>query len=199
MVKFCIICGKELLTSQTKLCSDKECHRKRINEYSHEYRQNNPEKIKNYYQNNQEKFKESSHEHYQNNAEKICERIRKKYRYNRGLSGDIDLYKESSIEIITREWLQENNINFIAQYYINLENSTWTHVDFFIQPNICLYCDGNYYHSLSNVEKCDENQNRILPQMGYNVIRLSEIEILEGNKVWCKLAQYLSKYGIDIK
>jgi very-short-patch-repair endonuclease len=199
MDRFCVICGKLLTGRQTVLCSDKECHRERQKDYECRYRQSNPEKIKEkgrkYYQNNLEKKKESSRkyrqdnpekakkqssEYRQNNSEKIKKQKYMKYRFDRGLSEDADLYKESSIERIMRGWLQKNNIEFIAQYYINLENSTWTHVDFFIEPNICLYVDGNYYHLLPNAKKCDENQNRILPQMGYNVIRLSEVEILNG-------------------
>ena len=223
MNKFCVICGKELIGRQRKLCSDKECRKKRKSEWDHKYylnnqerikrnthkyyqdnqekmrdhnrnysyvyRQNNQEKIKEqqreYCQNNPKKVKEYKHEYYQNNLEMIKENGHKRYRRSRGLPEDADLHKESSIERIIREWLQKNNIEFIAQYYINFENSTWTYVDFYIHElNICLYCDGNYYHLFPNVKKCDANQNRILPQMGYKVIRLSEAEILNGNRPW---------------
>jgi len=179
-------------------------NRNKANENSHRYYQNNIEKIKeynsNYYQdnrekinmsireyqrNNQEKIKEYQHEYYRNNQEELNEYSRGWYRRVRGLSEDSDLHKESSIEKIMREWLQENNIEFISQYYISLENSTWTHVDFYIpESNICLYVDGNYYHSLPNAKRCDEEQNRILPQMGYIVVRMGETEILEGNRPW---------------
>ena len=163
---------------------------KRIKKRNHEYCQNNLKKINGYKRkyrlNNPEKIKEKDHIYYQNNQEKIREHQReygyKKYRLDRGLPEDADLHKESSIERIIREWLQEKNIEFIAQYYIDLRElgANWTYVDFFIEPNICLYCDGNYYHLLLNAKKCDEEQNRILPQMGYNVIRLTETEILNG-------------------
>lgn len=233
MVKFCVICGKELTGRQKILCSDKVCRREWMKGYQQEYRRNNLERITEYnrdyyqgnlenrqrydhdyyqnnrdkilenrcefYQDNQEKIKERSNEYYQNNQEKKrkygrnyyqnnreekLDYERKQYRLSRGLPEDCDLRKESSLERIIREWLQENNIEFIEQYYINLENSTWTHVDFFVQPNICLYCDGGYYHLLPRGKKCDEEQDRILPQMGYNVIRLTEAEILEGDRPW---------------
>lgn len=197
--RFCIICGKELTGRQRKLCSE-ECRRKRTHKYCHDYRQNNPEKIKEisrnnyqnnraerlrykseYYQNNQDKIKKYSGEYYQNNRELIC----KKYRRVRGLPEDCDLYNESSIECIMRKWLQENNIDFIAQYYINFENSTWTYVDFYISKmNVCLYCDGGYYHLLPKAKKCEAEQNKILPQMGYSVIRMTGDEILAGDRPW---------------
>lgn len=187
-------------------CRYRQDNPKKVKENIRRWRQNNPEKIKEYLQNNVEKLKENSRRYYQNNREEaqryyqnnrdeILEYGRKKYRLSRGLLEDCDLRKESSLEKITRKWLQENNIEFIAQYYINLEGGNYTKVDFYIPDvNICLYVDGNYYHLLSNVKRCDADQNRILPQMGYDVIRITETEILEGNEVWYRLAQYL---GID--
>ena len=214
MIKFCIVCGKELTGKQRILCFDKECHRERKKCYDHEYRQDNVERIKErdreyqqnnrerireqkhgYYQDNQEKIKglrreyywnnqENSREYYQNNREKTLENDHKRYRKSRGLPEDADLHKESSIEIIMREWLQENNIEFIPEYYIDLENLTWTHVDFYIPVlNICLYCDGDYWHSLLEVQERDIRINKALEEMGYRVIRLTETEILEGQQV----------------
>lgn len=244
MIRVCIICGKELIGKQRKLCSNKECHRKWKKDYSHNYSQNNPEYNYEYYQNNQKKILKRSHDYYwnnlekieryrqnnseiikerkreyrrnnsekikkyqqewrqnnpeyrlewqQNNSEKVCEYKREYYRRSRGLPDDADLYKESSIERITRGWLQDNGIKFISQYFINLENSTWTWIDFYIpKSNTCLYVDGGYHHLLPDIKKRDENQNRILPQMGYNVIRIAETEILEGNEIWYRLLQYL--------
>ena len=154
-------------------------------DYQQEYRQNNREKerkrLREYYQDNMEKIKEYQQEYRQNNRGKRLGYEHRRYRRNLGFPEDADLHKESSLERIMREWLQENNIEFVPQYYINLENSTWTWVDFYIpELNICLYCDGGYHHLLSDIKKRDENQNRILPQMGYKVIRLSETDILNG-------------------
>lgn len=190
-INFCIICGKLLVGGQRKLCSE-ECRKENKRRYYGNYYQDNQEKLnkqnREYRQNNQEKMKEYDRkygrEYYQNNREDSLEYERRRYRRSRGLSENCDLRKESGIEIIMGEWLQDNGIEFIPQYYINLESSTWTHVDFFIEPNICLYVDGGYYHLLPNAKKCDENQNKILPQMGYKVIRMAEVEILAGNRPW---------------
>lgn len=176
----------------------------KVREAGLNYRQNNREKLsklgRKYYWDSREKQLEHKREYYQDNREQKLEYScnywqehreerndynHRYYRLSRGLPEDADLHKESSIERITREWLQENNIEFESQYYINLENSTYTKVDFYIpNVNVCLYCDGGYYHLFPNVKRCDENQNRILPQMGYKVIRMSEAEILAGNRPW---------------
>jgi len=162
----------------------------RAKEYDYKYRQNNQEKIKErgheYYQINQEKIKTYSRErgsdYYQNNRENLLEYGRRRYRRIRGLPEDCDLLKESGIEKIMRGWLEEFGIKFEQQYFINLENSTWTHVDFYIpEANICLYVDGDYWHSLSEVQERDIRINKILEEMGYRVIRMTETEILEEN------------------
>lgn len=206
MSRFCVVCGKELTGRQLVLCSDEKCYKKRKNEYLREYRQNNSKKIKEcerrYRLSNHERIKKrdcaTQREYYRNNPEKINERNRKNYRRVRGLPEDADLHKESSIERIMREWLQTLNIKFVQEYSINFGNITWTRVDFYIsEANICLYCDGNYWHSFSKVQERDIRNNKILEKLGYNVIRMTETDILERGK--CKLIQYLSEYGIDIK
>jgi very-short-patch-repair endonuclease len=86
-----------------------------------------------------------------------------------------------------RRWLQESDIEFIQQYSINLENSTCTHVDFYIpELNICLYCDGDYWHGPKrpDIQERDAKINRILEGMGYSIVRMTETEILDGNRPW---------------
>ena len=145
-------------------------NRERENARSCEHYQNNTEEIKKYYQNNRERKNENNRNYRQNNLEKVKEKDRKYYRRVRGLPEDADLHKESSIEIITREWLQENNIEFIEQYYINLKKlgANWTYVDFFIEPNICLYSDGGYYHGPErpDIQERDVRINRALESGG---------------------------------
>jgi very-short-patch-repair endonuclease len=213
MTKFCIICGKLLTGRQIKLCSDKECYKKRKYERELIYHQNNLKKIKeyqkgyqhDYYQNNRERWSKHNREYYQNNRENLNKRDRERkreryqndpefrkssnkrdheqYRRSRGLPEDCDLRKESSIEKIMRGWLEKFNIEFIEQYYINLENSTWTRVDFYIpELNICLYVDGNYWHSLPERQESDIRINKALEEMRYKIIRMTETEILEGNR-----------------
>lgn len=234
MTKLCVICGKPLVGSQRKLCSDRECHKERWRKRSHNYYHNNLEREKKrnrkrylnnqekmreysrkYYWDNQEKRKEYSREYYHNNREKILERAKeyrqnnlekvtgheRKYRQNnlekesergckhyrriRGLPEDWGLSRESSIEAIMKRWLQDSNIEFTEQHYINLKafGANWTRVDFFIEPNICLYSDGgigNYYHGTKDIQERDTRINRALETGGHVVIRLSESDILAG-------------------
>ena len=185
MSKFCIICGKELIGRQRTLCSDRECHKEWRRNYNYEYYQNNPEKAIEYRQNNREKINEQARKYRQNNREKLSKLSREYYRFIHGLPEDYDFHKESSIEIIVGSWLQEFNIEFEQQYFINFEGKNWTRVDFYIsRMNVCLYIDGDYWHSLLEVQERDMRNNRLLEEMGYKVIRLSEAEILNGDRPW---------------
>jgi very-short-patch-repair endonuclease len=87
--------------------------------------------------------------------------------------------EQTNIERAMEAWLVDNNINYTAEHLIKFDKS-FTIVDFFIEPNICLYCDGDYWHSILKVQARDVKQNESLSAMGYNVIRLSETEILNG-------------------
>lgn len=151
------------------------------------YRQEHREDLREYdrmrSQNNPGKEKERSLKYRQNNREELRKKAHEYYRRSRGLPEDVDLHKESSIEVVIREWLQDNNIAFEQEYYINLENLTYTKVDFYIpEVNICLYVDGDYWHSLLEVQERDIRINKALEKMGYNVVRMTETEILEGNR-----------------
>lgn len=164
-------------------------NREKRKEYSRKYYQNNIEKLKEsrrkYHQNNREKENENSHEYRLNNTEKIKEIRRKYYCHSRGLPEDWNLSKISSIEVIMKRWLQESNIEFTQQHLISFENATWTKVDFYIpEANICLYVDGDYWHSLPEVQERDNRTNKALETMGYSVARMIETEILEGNRPW---------------
>lgn len=52
-----------------------------------------------------------------------------------------------------------------------------TKADFLIQPNIVIFCDGDYWHSFPNVKERDARITRTLDDNGYIVIRLSEHNI----------------------
>jgi hypothetical protein len=108
---------------------------------------------------------------------------RMKIRKQLGLPEDA-LLPESSIpettELPIKLWLEENNIEFEPQKYIEI-GSTFTYVDFFIplpdsDRGICLYCDGDYWHGPDfpeTIEK-DAMQRNDLEKQGYIVIRLWE-------------------------
>jgi len=54
--------------------------------------------------------------------------------------------------------------------------------DIFIEPDICIFCDGDYWHTLPNVKAKDEKITKLLQEKGYRVLRFSEKEILNNIK-----------------
>lgn len=81
--------------------------------------------------------------------------------------------KETDIELLMKEELIKRNIEFVPQKpLLNI-----TVVDFFIQPNIVIYCDGDYWHSREGIKEKDEKQTRILSSNGYQVYRFVGTEI----------------------
>lgn len=83
----------------------------------------------------------------------------------------------TDIEIILEDWLKENNILYEKQKVV-----LGSVPDFFIKPNICLYADGDYWHSFENRVKSDTAINRRLKTNGYVVIRLKGSEIYDGKR-----------------
>lgn len=86
--------------------------------------------------------------------------------------------KDTDIEIIMESWLNENSIIFIKNHPVE----GITLVDFFIEPNIIIYCDGNYWHSLPDVKKRDERITKQLKKFGYLVFRLLGTDIKSGGR-----------------
>lgn len=92
----------------------------------------------------------------------------------------------SSIELMLRKALNKIGIEF--EPHKKLLNIT--EVDIFIEPNIVIYCDGDYWHanpSKYNYNELDNNQedhverdtrnNILLEEKGYIVLRFWESEI----------------------
>lgn len=52
-----------------------------------------------------------------------------------------------------------------------------TYPDFFIQPNICVYADGDYWHGTKEAKEKDSQQTYALKTRGYEVVRLKGSEI----------------------
>lgn len=90
----------------------------------------------------------------------------------------IQKHKNTDIEIILKKWLNDNNIKYTFQK--NILNKTV--VDFFIKPNICLYADGDYWHSLKQWKQRDKKINKLLKNNNYKVIRLKGSEIHAGKR-----------------
>ncbi len=95
-------------------------------------------------------------------------------------------FQYTSIEKKIFRVMEKNNIVFTHHKSIlNL-----TEVDAFIEPNICIYCDGDYWHAnpaIYDYSKLDDNQkwhverdkrnNYILQKRGYIVLRFWETKI----------------------
>ena len=84
--------------------------------------------------------------------------------------------KDTDIEKIIEGWLIENRVAYKAQYPIKGISL----VDFYVAPDIIIFCDGDYWHSLNEVKKRDRIINSDLKQLGYRVYRLSGSGIKKG-------------------
>ena len=108
---------------------------------------------------------------YSNIEQHRLEKSREKSRLHRMSQkfNNKDTYIEKKVESV----LVNNHINFEKQKKI----MGITEVDFFINPNICIYCDGDYWHNLDYVKKRDERINNTLKENNYLVLRYSENNI----------------------
>jgi G:T-mismatch repair DNA endonuclease (very short patch repair protein) len=98
--------------------------------------------------------------------------------------------KNSSIEVKVQKKLKDKNIKF--KKHIHLIGRP----DIFIEPNICIFCDGDYWHGnpllykpndiinagkrkikVKNKWKYDKNITTILLKKGYKVLRFWETDI----------------------
>lgn len=85
-------------------------------------------------------------------------------------------FKDTSIEIKLQNLLKESNIPFQTHYPILGQP------DIFIQPNICIFADGCYWHKckdciLGQGKERDNYVTQELQKQGYIVIRFWEHEI----------------------
>ena len=102
---------------------------------------------------------------------------------------------DTSIEIKIENTLLELNIPYQKQIHI----SNKTVCNFFIKPNIIIYADGDYWHSLPDVVVRDIKINDFLYKNGYNVYRFSETEINTNLKsIKYKLNNEINKRKISI-
>lgn len=83
--------------------------------------------------------------------------------------GNIQNMKKAgtSIEIAIENILKELNIQYTTQKPL----LRLTVVDFFIEPNIVIYADGDYWHNLPESIKRDKRNNAALKEAGYDVLR----------------------------
>jgi len=79
--------------------------------------------------------------------------------------------KDTSIEKKMQEKLLEENIEF------EKHKSLIGQPDIFIEPNICIFADGDYWHRRFGAKERDEYVNKKLKEQGYKVLRFWESEI----------------------
>ncbi len=130
--------------------------RKRISERQKEYFKNNPEAI--------ERMRKRTIEYFKNNPEAV-EIIRERR------VKQVFPIKDTKIEIRMQNALKERNIIFEKHKPI------FGQPDIFIEPNLCIFCDGDYWHNLDKGKKRDKIVNKVLTEKGYILLRFWEHRI----------------------
>lgn len=85
-------------------------------------------------------------------------------------------YNRTDIELIVEATLQELGIEYKSQKQIG----RWR-VDFYVpSENLVIECDGDYWHSIPEVQERDSRKDAYLTQQGYNILRLLGSQIHAG-------------------
>jgi len=79
--------------------------------------------------------------------------------------------KDTSIEVKLQKALTKQRIEFRKHEPITGQP------DIFIEPNICIFADGDYWHNLEKGKKRDKYVNRTLKEAGYVILRFWEHQI----------------------
>ena len=112
-------------------------------------------------------------------------------RSERSLNAFLSIPKtNTSIELILQEQLNNCGIQYTTQ--VPLLNITA--VDIFIPPNICIFADGDYWHSFPKKREKDNKINKILIEHGYKVFRFWGSEIRKDpDKCVLKILESIKK------
>ena len=86
-------------------------------------------------------------------------------------------FTDSKPERMMQIALALHNIKFEKHKMITNSLKFFHQVDIFIQPNICIEVDGDYWHRQPKILLRDSEVNHKLNLMGYNVIRIWEKDI----------------------
>ncbi len=81
-------------------------------------------------------------------------------------------FNNTKIEVILQKRLTRAKIKYTTQKY-SLPGTP----DIFIKPNICIFCDGDYWHNRPGTQEKDEIKNKELRKQNYIVLRFWEHEI----------------------
>jgi len=96
----------------------------------------------------------------------------------------------TSIELIMQNQLNDHKIKFTTQ--IPLLGITV--VDIFIEPSICIYADGNYWHNYPDGTKTDKIKTKHLENAGYKVFRFWGSEIRnDPDQCISKILEFIKK------
>jgi len=93
----------------------------------------------------------------------------------------------SSLERKVEVLLQESGIDYIPQYEYELG-----FLDFFIQPNIALFINGNYWHNFPKGTDKDKQQLAFLKSHGYSTLVIWEHELSNTASLKQKLKAFCS-------
>ncbi len=97
-----------------------------------------------------------------------------KERSQRGLNAFLKMRKNNtSIELKLQEQLDSRNIQYKTQEKL----LGITAADIFIQPDICIFADGDYWHTRPGKQEKDDEINKTLIENGYKVLRFWGSEI----------------------
>lgn len=81
--------------------------------------------------------------------------------------------EDTKIEVLMQKELQNRGVPF--RTHIPIVGQP----DIFIEPDICIFCDGEYWHNRPDAKERDERINKTLRKLGYYVFRFWEHEIKE--------------------
>lgn len=88
-------------------------------------------------------------------------------------------FKNTLPERLVKEELELRSIPFVQSKYIKAGRVV---VDFFIEPNIVIECDGDYWHNLPGSKEKDADRTYCMKMAGYEVYRFWEHEIKNNVK-----------------
>lgn len=86
-------------------------------------------------------------------------------------------FRDSKPERMMQIALTLNDIKFKKHTMITDSMKFYHQVDIFIEPNICIEVDGDYWHRQPKILLRDVEVNHKLNLLGYNVIRIWEKDI----------------------
>ena len=80
--------------------------------------------------------------------------------------------KDTTIERLLQEELSSRGIPFATHYPIVGQPDIA-----FLQEQLAVFCDGDYWHNIPSQRTKDEEHNRLLEQLGWRILRFWEHEI----------------------